>query len=209
MAEATPTGTRQQIFVAAEKLFAQNGLQKVTVRDITAEAGVNLASLNYHFGSKNALANEVFRTRSSELNRDRIRMLQQAMEKHDGSPPVREILTALYEPPLRWLHADDWRKTAIQVILRARTEGTKEMRDALKKHVSHLDRFAAALKTACPNLPDEKIYWRLHFCLGLVHNNRVAEFERLDQLSKGKTLPVDADELLKHMLDFSVAGFMA
>jgi len=206
--KASPS-TREQIFDAAERLFAQHGFQKVTVRDISAEAGVNLASMNYHFGAKNDLANEIFRKRSTELNRDRMQMLQDAMTRHDGKPPVREVLAALYAPPLRWLHADDWRRTAIQVILLARTEGTKEMRDALRKHVSHLERFATALKAACPQLSDETIYWRLHFCLGLVHNNRVAEFDRLNLLSKGLTRDFDADALLKEMLDFSVAGFMA
>lgn len=201
--------TKMQIFEAAEQLFAEHGLQKVTVRDITAEAGVNLASLNYHFGSRNALANEIFRTRSSELNQDRIRMLQEAIDRHNGQPPVREILNALYEPPLRWLYANDRRKVAIQVILRARSEGTPEMREALKKHVSHLERFASALKAACPHLAEETVYWRLHFCLGLVHNNRVAEFDRLSQLSKGITHPIDAQALLKQMLDFSEAGFNA
>jgi len=201
--------TREQIFNAAERLFAQHGFQKVTVRDISAEAGVNLASMNYHFGAKNDLANEIFRKRSTELNRDRMQMLQEAMARHDGKPSVREVLAALYAPPLQWLQADDWRRTAIQVILRARTEGTKEMRDALRKHVSHLERFASALKAACPQLAEETIYWRLHFCLGLVHNNRVAEFERLNLLSKGLTRDFDADSLLKEMLDFSVAGFMA
>lgn len=207
--EAVQLNTKEQIFEAAENLFAEHGFQKVTVRDITAEARVNLASLNYHFGSKNALANEIFRTRSMELNKDRVGMLQEAMDRHQGKPPVREILAALYEPPLRWLHADDRRKIAIQVILRARTEGTPEMREALRKHVSHLERFASALKAACPQLPEETLYWRLHFCLGLVHNNRVAEFDRLNHLSRGITHPIDKETLLRQMLDFSEAGFGA
>lgn len=198
---------RETIIEAAENLFAQHGFQKVTVRDITSEAGVNVAALNYYFGSKTALANNIFKKRSAELNRDRFRLLQQAMERHNGNPPAREILAALFEPPLRWLFSKDRRKIAIQVILLARTEGTREMREALHKNVTHLEKFAEALKFACPELPESTIYWRLHFCLGLVHNNRPAEFERLRHLSKGVAGEIGADELLNQMLAFSMAGF--
>ena len=59
--------TKAAVFNAAERLFALHGFQNVSVRDITAEAGVNLASVNYHFGSKDALLFEIFRRRTSEL----------------------------------------------------------------------------------------------------------------------------------------------
>ena len=94
--------TKAQVLHAAERLFALNGFQNVSVRDITAAAGVNLASVNYHFGSKDALLFEIFRRRTAELNRDRARMLHEASDRHGGKPPVREILRALFEPPLRW-----------------------------------------------------------------------------------------------------------
>ena len=99
----TEAATKQLVFTAAERLFALNGFQNVSVRDITAEAGVNLASVNYHFGSKDSLLFEIFRRRTTELNRERARLLHEVTDAHGGSPPVREILTALIAPPLRWL----------------------------------------------------------------------------------------------------------
>jgi len=102
---AKEAATKAQVLAAAERLFALNGFQNVSVRDITAEAGVNLASVNYHFGSKDALLFEIFRRRTSELNRERARMLHEAADRHEGKPPVREILRALFEPPLRWSSA--------------------------------------------------------------------------------------------------------
>ncbi len=83
------------------------------------------------------------------------------------------------------------------------------MRDALVNDVSHLVRFAEALKQAMPGLPPEDVYWRLHFVLGMIHNNRFAEFDRLHVLSDGLTREGDSDALLKRMLDFAEAGFMA
>jgi AcrR family transcriptional regulator len=207
--ETNEAATKAAVFCAAERLFALHGFQNVSVRDITADAGVNLASVNYHFGSKDALLFEIFRRRTAELNRERARMLHEANDRHQGDPPVREILEALFAPPLRWGSPDNDRRISIQFIIRSRSEGTAEMREALAKDVSHLARFADALIKARPDLPRETVYWRLHFCLGMVHNNRFAEFDRLHVLSDGATREGDTDGLLKRMLDFAEAGFSA
>ena len=201
--------TKQQVLGAAERLFALNGFQNVSVRDITAEAGVNLASVNYHFGSKDALLFEIFRRRTAELNRERARMLHEAADRHDGKPPVREILRALFEPPLRWSKPNHDRRISMQFIIRARSEGTEPIREVLRTDVSHLRRFADALMAARPELAAEDVYWRLHFCLGMVHNNRFAEFDRLHTLSDGATREGDTEALLRRMLDFAEAGFLA
>jgi AcrR family transcriptional regulator len=201
--------TKAAVFNAAERLFALHGFQNVSVRDITAEAGVNLASVNYHFGSKDALLFAIFRRRTGELNRERIRMLHEASDRHQGKPPVRDILEALFAPPLKWADPENDRRISVQFIIRARSEGTAEMREALQNDVSHLERFANALIAARPDLPREEVYWRLHFCLGMVHNNRFVEFDRLHHLSGGLTREGDAQALLKRMLDFAEAGFRA
>ena len=201
--------TKAQVLAAAERLFALNGFQNVSVRDITAEAGVNLASVNYHFGSKDALLFEIFRRRTAELNRERARMLHQASDRHDGKPPVREILAAFFEPPLRWSNPSHERRISVQFIIRARSEGTEAMKEVLRTDVSHLRRFADALIGALPHLAREEVYWRLHFALGMIHNNRFAEFDRLHALSDGLTRESDVDALLKRMIDFAEAGFLA
>ena len=201
--------TKAQVLAAAERLFALHGFQNVSVRDITAEAGVNLASVNYHFGSKDALLFEIFRRRTAELNRDRARMLHEAADRHDGKPPVREILRALFEPPMRWSKPENERRISVQFIIRARDEGTEQMREVLRTDVSHLRRFADALMAARPELRPEDVYWRLHFCLGMIHNNRFAEFDRLHTLSEGLTRESDTEALLRRMLDFAEAGFLA
>jgi AcrR family transcriptional regulator len=201
--------TKAAVFAAAERLFALHGFQNVSVRDITAEAGVNLASINYHFGSKDALLFEIFRRRTAELNRERAKMLHMAADRHDGKPPVRDILAALFEPPLRWSNPAHERRISVQFIIRARSEGTEAMREVLRTDVSHLRRFADALIAVLPQLPPEEIYWRLHFVLGMMHNNRFAEFDRLHVLSDGATRESDVEALLKRMLDFAEAGFLA
>jgi AcrR family transcriptional regulator len=200
--------TKAAVLTAAERLFALNGFQNVSVREIIAEADVNLASVNYHFGSKDALLFEIFRRRSTQMNRERARLLHEAQDRHDGKPPVREILEALFAPPVLWSAPDHERRISLQFLIRARSEGTVEMREALQHDVSHLTRFAHALIAALPDLPRETVYWRLHFCLGMIHNNRLLEFDRLRHLSGGVTQEADVTALLQRMLDFAEAGFV-
>jgi len=200
--------TKNQVFNAAERLFALNGFQNVSVRDITAAAGVNLASVNYHFGSKDALLFDIFGRRTAELNRDRARMLHEANDRHGGKPPVREILTALFAPPLKWLAPANDRRISLQFLIRARSEGTEKMREALRTDVSHLRRFSDALIAALSDLPAEEVYWRVHFVLGMIHQNRFAELDRLNVLSEGLTHEEDVEALLKRMVDFAEAGFL-
>lgn len=205
----TEAATKAAVFNAAERLFALHGFQNVSVRDITAEAGVNLASVNYHFGSKDALLFDIFKRRTSELNRERAKLLHEANARHGGTPPVRDILEAYFAPPLRWSAPENDRRISLQFIIRARSEGTAEMREVLRNDVTHLARFAEALMAARPDLPKEEVYWRLHFVLGMVHNNRFAEFDRLHHLSGGLTREGDVEALLKRMVDFAQAGFSA
>jgi len=200
--------TRGQILAVAERLFALRGFRNVSVREITAEAGVNLAAVNYHFGSRDRLLFEIFRRRTGELSRERARRLHEAQSRWSGTPPVRDILEALFAPPLRWADSEDLR-ISMQFIIRARSEGTEEMRQALAQDVSLLSRFADALVAARPDLAPETVYWRLHFCLGMIHNNRFAEFDRLHALSDGATRSGTSGDLLARMLDFAEAGFLA
>jgi hypothetical protein len=136
-------------------------------------------------------------------------MLHVAADRHGGKPTVRDILAALFEPPLRWSSPEHERRISVQFIIRARSEGTEAMREVLRTDVSHLRRFADALIGALPHLPPEEIYWRLHFALGMIHNNRFAEFDRLHVLSEGATRESDMEALLARMLDFAEAGFLA
>ncbi len=213
LADAAPeierdAATKAAVLATAERLFAEQGLRAVSVRDITAGAGVNLASVNYHFGSKDALVFEIFRRRTAELSRERARRLHQAIDRHAGSPPVREILEALIAPPLIWSRIGHERRTALQFIIRARSEGGEDVREVLRTDVSHLRPFADALLAARPDLAPEDVYWRLHFTLGMIHNNRFAEFDRLHVLSGGATREGDVEALLARMLDFAEAGFL-
>jgi AcrR family transcriptional regulator len=196
-------GVRARLLLAAETLIAERGFEAVSARDITGYAGVNLAAINYHFGSKDALLLQIFRTRAAELNRERAALLRAAMAA--PTPDARSILSALIEPPTLWIN--DERRTALRFLNRARSEGPLEVRQIIRTEVDHLRRFADALDQALPHLDREEILWRLHFALGVLHHNSAADFERLARMSDGLCKPDNREALLHRLLSFIAAGF--
>src|SRR5215469_6172712 len=86
--------TKARILDAAEKLFGQKGFEATSLRDITAEAQVNLAAVNYHFQSKDSLIDAVIARRIEPVNRRRLEMLGEA----GPDPTIEQILTAFLAP---------------------------------------------------------------------------------------------------------------
>ena len=84
--------TKERILGAAEELFAQHGFAGTSLRQVTSRADVNIAAVNYHFGSKENLVNEVFRRRMDEMSANRLAALKDALEKHPGE--LEPILAA-------------------------------------------------------------------------------------------------------------------
>src|SRR6186713_203928 len=93
--------TRVALLDAAERLFSQHGIEGTSVRDIIKEAGANLGAINYHFGTKDRLALEVFARRIEPVNRERVARLD-ALETEAGRKKLKieQILEALIRPAL-------------------------------------------------------------------------------------------------------------
>jgi len=94
--------TRELILVAAWDLFAEKGFEAVSVRDVTNAAGVNLASVSYHFGGKDGLIQEVVKRCLNPIHEYEIQLLKDA-ELHYGSCekiPMEEIMTCWLRPTL-------------------------------------------------------------------------------------------------------------
>ena len=98
MATPQPFSTKDRILGAAEELFAQFGFAGTSLRQVTSRADVNIAAVNYHFGSKENLVNEVFRRRMDEMSQQRLAGLKLAMKEHPGE--LEPILAAFVEPAL-------------------------------------------------------------------------------------------------------------
>ena len=178
--------TRSAILAAAERLYADRGFGDVTLRDIVAEANVNLAAVNYHFGSKDELIAELFVTRSIQTNRERLNELKLAEEKGSGRASIEEILRALVGPTLRGcLGPDREGSAAARFMIRASIESVPPIRRIKNREIDHLRKFAAAMRRALPGRDEAELYWGLHFALSMAHHT-IREKERLAKLSEGK-----------------------
>src|SRR5689334_15651981 len=201
--------TRSAILAAAERLYAERGFSDVTLRDIVSEANVNLAAVNYHFGSKDELIAELFVTRSLALNRERLRQLRAAEEKGGGRAEVADILRALVGPTLRGcLGPENQRATAAQFMIRVSIESVPPIRRIRNREIDHLRKFIAAMRRALPAHRDVELYWGLHFALAMAQQT-VRDTERLTKLSEGQCDVDDVEAVIERVVRVAVMGLTA
>jgi AcrR family transcriptional regulator len=192
--------TRSAILAAAERLYADRGFGDVTLRDIVAAANVNLAAVNYHFGSKDELIAELFVTRSLALNRERLKQLKAAEELGGGRAGIADILRALVGPTLRGcLGPDSARSTAARFMIRASIESVPPIRRIKNREVDHLRKFSAAMRRSLPGRGEADIYWGLHFALAMAHHT-IRESERLTRLSEGSCDLDDVEAVIERVV---------
>ena len=96
-----PPSTKDRILDAAEELFASQGYDATSLRGLTQAAEVNLAAVNYHFGSKRKLFQAVFERRVGPINRERLALLEAREDRGPEPPSVEELLQILIGPALR------------------------------------------------------------------------------------------------------------
>lgn len=203
--------TSSRILDAAEALFMAHGLEATTLRQITAVAKVNLAAVNYHFGSKDALIESVFRRRLNHLNEECLRMLD-GLEVAAGTAPVRpsQIVDAFFGAALR-LAADEagGGATFMRLLSRTYTEPTESIRAFLaKEYAEVVRRYREALFRALPDTPRDEILWRLHFMLGAM-SYAVSGADALNLLGEGRLEASDAETLRVRLMSFLLGGLRA
>jgi AcrR family transcriptional regulator len=161
----TQFSTKDRILGAAEELFAQHGFGGTSLRQVTSRADVNIAAVNYHFGSKENLINEVFRRRMDEMSRRRLELLAEARNASPGA--LEPLLAAFIEPALALARDRQGGVAFIRVIARAYAEKNDGLRKILSEQYGHVLReFAKAIAECVPQLDKEQLYWRLDFLAG-------------------------------------------
>ena len=161
--------TRERILDVAERLFMAHGYEGTSMRLITTAAAVNLAAVNYHFGSKEALLCEVFRRRLAWLNQQRLQALDELEAQAAGAPlKPSQILEAFFGTLLR-IGEDEslGGMTFLRLLGRTLTEPAEFIRTFFAgEYAQVIDRYKLALFRALPDVPKAEIVWRLHFMLG-------------------------------------------
>jgi AcrR family transcriptional regulator len=157
--------TQDHILDIAERLFARQGVEATSLRAITSEAQVNIAAVNYHFGSKEGLVRSVLKRRFDPLCEERLDLLEAAeAASPGGTPQVREILQAMILPACRFAvaHPDFMR-----VVGRMQAEGFwPGPRKLVERFECLRSKMLQLVERALPELPREEIFWRMHFTLG-------------------------------------------
>lgn len=209
--------TRERILNAAEALFAESGFERSSMRKLTAAAGVNLAAINYHFGSKNALIKAVFERRLVPLNTERVKALD-ALERVASGRPLSpaQLIEAFFGPMLRMsLNRADGSSAPvghrfIRLLGRAHTESFPVVREILEDQYGRVvERFKAAFFRAMPRIPERELAWRLHFMLGTM-SYVIAGPDAVQLLASYEVRqPETADSVMKRIIPFLVAGLSA
>ncbi|MBN1125574.1 MAG: TetR/AcrR family transcriptional regulator [Sedimentisphaerales bacterium] len=197
--------TAERLLCAAEKLFAEKGFEGASIREITAEAGCNVAAVNYHFRGKEKLYREVFRRRLIQLREARIQAIKSVITK-GPSASLEELLScyckAFLDP---FVDATDSR-IAMNLFCREMSERQlppeiflEEMIEPVQKHINE------ALSIICPQLPTQAIIPCIHSLVGqLLHIVRVKEM--FIGAEGSELLPIDSIKMLEHIVKFSAAG---
>ncbi len=158
--------TRDRILDTAERLFAEQGFHVATLRQITQEAAVNLAAVNYHFGSKQALMRAIFKRRLDALNTARMERLDAALRI--DPPELEDVLDAFVQPALAFTRGGDAEgQRFMQLLLRAFADRDTDLHQAMRLEYAHvMRRFADAIGHALPDADPERLRQQLDFIVG-------------------------------------------
>ncbi|MEO5559973.1 MAG: TetR family transcriptional regulator [Dokdonella sp.] len=198
--------TKERILGVAETLFARHGFAGASLRQVTAAANVNLAAVNYHFGSKESLIEEVFRRRLDELNRHRLAAL--AAIEANPSRTLDDVLDAFIRPALEQSMDSTGGTAFVRVLARAYAEHDERLRKFLSDNYGHVLReFAGAFSRLLPRLSKDELYWRLDIVAGAL-TYAMADFgmiKRKNDVSEQS----HREQSAQHLVRFAAAGLRA
>ncbi len=197
--------TKERILHAAEDLFAQHGFAGTSLRQVTSRADVNIAAVNYHFGSKENLVHEVFKHRMDQMSEKRLASLAVATEKDPQD--LEAILLAFIQPALA-LTMDRHGASFVRVLARAYAEKNDGLRNFLSENYGQVLReFAKAIAYCLPTLSKEELYWRMDFTAGAL-TYAMADFGLIKRQA-GVSEKVHCEKAAQQLIKFAQAGLKA
>ena len=205
---ARTSATRARLLAAAETLFAERGSHATSVRDLAAKAGVNLAAVCYHFGSKERLLVEALAGQVRPLNERRLAALD-AVLAGPGKPDLAAILEAFARAMVEEALADGGRGQKLHRLLsRAFAEADEVASACFREELLPVARrFLAAIRKARPGLSPEKAALGLAFYAGCtVHILRWIVQPPFPEL-RAMTASGQGEMMLQSLVGYGVAGF--
>lgn len=198
--------TRERILATTERLVAEHGFEAVTLRAITSGAAVNVAAVNYHFGSKEKLYEEVQCRYINPVNLERLERLDYVLEQGGG---VREILEAFMRPFLNMVTRSEMSEQLFFKLMgRCIMDQNNSLSDKMIPLFKQMaDAYTAALSSALPDMPKDILLWKLHFTFGVMANT-LLHGDVLEKFTQGASGDPDSETQLQRMVDFCYAGFI-
>lgn len=194
--------TKERILGAAEALFAQRGFDGASLRQLTSAAGVNLAAVHYHFGSKEKLVEEVFRRRLDTLNASRLAELAKIAGAEKTT--LEDVLGAYIRPALDLSH-DSSGLLFVRVLARAFAEHDDTLRQFMSAHYGHVMRqFTTEFARLLPQLSKPELYWRIDLVTGAL-THAMSGFGMI-QRKHDVSEQTHREQTAQHLIRFSVAG---
>ena len=190
----------------------EQGYAATSLRVITAKARVNLAAVNYHFGSKEALIREVFERRLGPLNAARIAHLDKLEAAARGRPlGVEQIIEAIIAPVLH-VSKEPLTRGAdfLRLLGRAFYEPAEPLREIQPiQYRQVVIRFEQALMRSLPDVPDQELTWRMHFMFGTL-SYIMAGNDALKLIASCNLEDMDdAQAIMRRLIPFLAAGLQA
>lgn len=203
--------TQIKIIEAAEIEFAEMGYGGASIREITKRAGVNVAAINYHFGSKEVLFKELVRYRIEPINRLRIDLLEKALRENDSKPlPIEKVVDFVVRPLLSKMvreRGSDFRfMRAMGKAMAEERSFMKELHQEILKEI--IAKFSKAIADSLHQPGFEKISYGMHF-LSCCMLGIMMQHTRLQFISGGKIDLHDTENLANHLVAFISAGLKA
>ena len=201
---------REAILAAAEELFATNGFNAVSVRDIAQAAGANPGSVTYHFKTKDGLLLEIYQRHCEPMNRRRSELLTEAKRVRDVQDRLEAIVRAYVLPAFSSgsdLAGGGARFTRLRAVMSA--EGNEVAGRIIAQtfdDTSHA--FIDMIHDSLPHIPRAEIVWRSHFLLGALYYTLVTP-ERVSRLSRGDADGFDAAYAMEQLVRSTVASLQA
>jgi AcrR family transcriptional regulator len=201
----TAASSRGRILQEAERLFGTSGFDGASMRQVAEAAGVPVALVSYHFGSKEGLYRAVFERRVPTVVEQRLTGLAIAMSETDLERRLELVVKALVFPMLR-LRAHDRDPSFGRVLAHETMDPNAEQRGFIREMFDPIAHAVVdALTSALPGRSQEEIWWAYEFMLGAMVYV-MGDAGRLERLSGGLCRPDDEDGAVRHMVAFLTAG---
>ena len=202
--------TKNKILDAADVLFADKGFNGTSLREITSQANVNLAAVNYHFGSKKELIKAVMSRYMDELSPQ----LESALSlicQSDIKPTLNDVFSAFIEPLLKLNEfKENGTSTFLQLLGRGYTDSQGFLRWFLTTQYPNVfTHFTKAVKIAYPELSTEEMFWRLHFTMGTLVFTMSSSEALIDIAQNDFDNKLDIAGVISRVIPYVAAGVAA